>query len=300
MAQKRRLFQKDNNGNLQEQLIASSADIVQIEAISGINATNVQDALEEIKTLADTGGVTSVNGKTGAVTLSKSDIGLGNVTNEAQIPASEKGANGGVATLGSDGKIPEAQLPSYVDDILDFSTRNSFPPSGESGKIYVATDTNKSWRWSGSTYVEISSSLALGETSSTAYAGDKGKQNAENISSLQGTVEDLISDFEQAVIGFQEGTFVVGHALSANALETARNISIIGDASGSASFNGSADANINLTLKNSGVAGGTYSAVAVNSKGIVTSGGQIVEWGVQDQSAPDTSLISGGLFFKLV
>ena len=71
--------------------------------------------------------------------------------------------------------IPAALLPAYVDDVLEFENRSAFPVSGETGKIYVAKDTNLTYRWSGTTYVEISASLALGETSSTAFAGDKGK-----------------------------------------------------------------------------------------------------------------------------
>jgi phage-related tail fiber protein len=90
------------------------------------------------------------------------------------ISSSEKGASNGVATL-VDGKIPTSQLPSYVDDVLEYSAKSSFPSKGETGKIYVDTATNKTYRWSGSAYTEISASLALGETSSTAYYGDKGK-----------------------------------------------------------------------------------------------------------------------------
>lgn len=90
------------------------------------------------------------------------------------IAASEKGANNGVATLSNDGKIPNSQLPSYVDDVLEFATFNDFPSTGETSKIYVALDTNLTYRWSGSEYIEISASLALGETSSTAYRGDRG------------------------------------------------------------------------------------------------------------------------------
>ncbi len=74
-----------------------------------------------------------------------------------------------------DGKVPASQLPSYVDDVLEYANLAAFPGTGETGKIYVALDTNKTYRWSGSAYVEISASLALGETSSTAYRGDRGK-----------------------------------------------------------------------------------------------------------------------------
>lgn len=74
-----------------------------------------------------------------------------------------------------DGKVPASQLPSYVDDVLEYANLAAFPATGETGKIYVAIDTNETYRWSGSAYVEISPSLALGETSATAYRGDRGK-----------------------------------------------------------------------------------------------------------------------------
>lgn len=112
---------------------------------------------------------TTINGKplSGNVTLAAGDVGA--------VPAAEKGAANGVATLGSDGKVPAAQLPSYVDDVVECENQAAFPGTGEDGKIYIAKNTNLTYRWSGTQYVEISPSLALGETSSTAYPGDKGK-----------------------------------------------------------------------------------------------------------------------------
>lgn len=74
-----------------------------------------------------------------------------------------------------DGKVPASQLPGYVDDVLEYAALANFPATGEAGKIYVATGTNKSYRWSGSGYVEIAGGVALGETSATAYRGDRGK-----------------------------------------------------------------------------------------------------------------------------
>jgi hypothetical protein len=65
-----------------------------------------------------------------------------------------------------DGKIPSSQLPSYVDDILEYTNLAGFPATGSSGLIYVAQDTNKIYRWSGSAYVEISPSP--GSTDSVA------------------------------------------------------------------------------------------------------------------------------------
>lgn len=98
------------------------------------------------------------------------------------IPLTQKGVAGGVATLDNVGKVPAAQLPSFVDDILEYDSLSDFPEEGESGKIYVATDTNRQYRWSGTQYTEISKSLALGETSSTAYRGDRGKAAYDHIS----------------------------------------------------------------------------------------------------------------------
>ena len=84
------------------------------------------------------------------------------------------GAANGIAPLDEDSKIPSTYLPSYVDDVLEYDNLEGFPSPGETGKIYVAKDTNLTYRWSGTAYVEISKSLALGETSSTAFRGDYG------------------------------------------------------------------------------------------------------------------------------
>lgn len=85
------------------------------------------------------------------------------------------------ANLSNNGKVPASQLPSYVDDVEEYGSILSFPKQGEEGKIYVAKDTNLTYRWGGSTYVEIGQSIALGETSETAYPGDKGKQLSEDL-----------------------------------------------------------------------------------------------------------------------
>ena len=127
--------------------------------------------------------------------VTKAQVGLGNVENKSSatirseitssnvttalgytpLNSSLKGANSGIAELDENGKVPSSQLPSYVDDVLEYSAKSNFPATGETGKIYVDTTTNLTYRWSGSAYVEISASLALGETSSTAYRGDRGK-----------------------------------------------------------------------------------------------------------------------------
>ena len=118
--------------------------------------------------------------------------------------SANKGQAGGYAPLGADAKVPAAHLPSYVDDIIEIESFNATAPTvlangkmyfnttdnkiytsngtawgtgatPESGKIYTRIDTNVIYRFSGTTMVEISASLALGETSTTAYRGDRGK-----------------------------------------------------------------------------------------------------------------------------
>lgn len=106
------------------------------------------------------------------------------ITNNLNAFISTKGQPGGLAELDSTGKVPAAQLPSYVDDVLEYSTKAQFPQTGETGKIYVAKDTNLTYRWTGTQYLEISQSLALGETPSTAYPGDKGKANRDALNSM--------------------------------------------------------------------------------------------------------------------
>lgn len=305
MAQKRIQYVKTAN-SLEKQLIASAADIVEIDAIDGLSATNVQDALVAIKDIADNGGVTGVKGnaestyRKGNVNITPANIGLGNLTNDAQVKRSEMAVANGVATLGEDGKIPSSQLPSYVDDVLEYENKVAFPATGESGKIYVAKDTNLTYRWGGSAYIEISASLALGETSSTAYAGDKGKALDTRISTAEGNIStnaEEITSLETRTTKLENGTTPAGKATK---LATARKITLTGDANGNTTFDGSADESITVTLANTGVTAGTYSAVAVDSKGRVTAGNQIVEWGAKGQTEPSANLAVGGLFFMLV
>ena len=143
-------------------------------------------------------------------TVTKAQVGLGNVSNVAQASktefdshnsdttkhvtasersswnakqnnlgftpenASKKSKANGYASLDANGKVPASELPSYVDDVIEATTLANLPTTGETGKIYVTTNDNKTYRWSGTAYAEISASLALGTTSSTAYRGDLG------------------------------------------------------------------------------------------------------------------------------
>ena len=131
----------------------------------------VKDALESL----DITQITNTSGKTIA-TIDEADGKISATFQDISILSSQisdKGTANCVATLDANGHVPSSQLPSYVDDVIE-GTVSTFPATGETGKIYVDTTTNTSYRWSGSQYVKVASDLSLGETSSTAYRGDYG------------------------------------------------------------------------------------------------------------------------------
>ena len=243
---------------------------------SGANKTVVDNALSSTSTNPVQNKVVNsalggkvptsrkVNGKalTGDITLSANDV--------KAIPASQKGVANGVASLGDDGKVISAQLPSFVDDVLegyvadDLATfykdsKKSSAYTAEAGKIYVDLTNNKTYRWSGSKYIVISETLALGTTASTAFPGDKGQtaythsqsahapSNAEKniIIGIQKNGADVAPDENRKVnitvptktsdITNDSG-FITSGATTAKAkqLETTRKIDGVG-------FNGTAD-----------------------------------------------------------
>ena len=155
-------------------------------------STAQQQAITSAKNSVNGALNNHLNDKNNPHKVNKSQVGLSNVTNDAQVKRSEMGVASGVATLDNNGHVPSSQLPSYIDDVLEYNNKSAFPATGETGKIYVDTTANLTYRWSGSQYVEISPSLALGETSSTAYSGDKGKKNADDIIALTTTVGNKV------------------------------------------------------------------------------------------------------------
>ena len=168
---------------------ALSEDVTITKGDVGLgNVNNTSDADKPVSTATQS----ALDGKADKVSSATNGnfAGLdsnGNLTDSGHkhsdyIQTSKKGSANGVAELDANGKVPSAQLPSYVDDVLEYANKASFPATGESGKIYIALDTNKTYRWGGTAYVEISESLALGETSSTAYRGDRGKTAYEHAS----------------------------------------------------------------------------------------------------------------------
>ena len=129
------------------------------------NMENLDNAVPDSRT---------VNGHalTGNVTVSKSDVGLGAVDNtsdadkpvstatqaalDAKLDSNKRGAANGVASLDANGKVPENQVPDMAKDIVMANSQSAFPETGDVNKVYVAKDTNKIYRWTGSIYQELS------------------------------------------------------------------------------------------------------------------------------------------------
>jgi phage-related tail fiber protein len=171
---------------------------------------------------------------------------------KGRISSTEKGQPNGVATLDGGGKIPSAQLPSYVDDVLEYASLADFPLEGSTGILYVAIDTHKQYRWGGTAYAQITSGAVdsvAGKTGIvTLVKDDVGLSNVDN------TADNIKAVY------------------SASKLSTARDISSSGDVSWSVSFDGSSTVTGSATLASTGVVAGTYRSVTTDAKGRVTAG----------------------------
>ena len=200
----------------------SHADTSTQASVDNSGATVIQDV-----TLDDFGHVTSLGSKT----LTAADVGAATASHthsisqvtglqtalDNKLDDTQKGAANGLAELDATGKVPSAQLPSYVDDVLEYAAAANFPATGETGKLYVALDTNDVYRWSGSAYVKVSdavssadqaSKLATPRTISLSgdVSGSTSFDGSANVS-ITATVADNshnhtasnISDFTEAV-----------------------------------------------------------------------------------------------------
>lgn len=272
------------------------------EAASSASAAN--DAKVAAETAAANvvaaigGGVTSFNSRNGAVVLSSSDV-TGALGYTPQSSAA-RGAANGYAPLDSEAKIPALFLPSYVDDVVEGATLGAFPASGEGGKIYVALDTNKSYRWSGSVYVEIAASPgstdAVPEGATNLYYTNTRARGA--VSSTSSALSYAAAtgvftlDADLNAIGSLSGnagllrkTAADTWALDTNNYLTGnQTITFSGDASGSGSTS------VVLSLANSGVVAGTYGSDAAIPVLTVDAKGRVTSVSTQSVAIPSGSL----------
>jgi len=235
------------------------------------------------------------------------------------IPVSQKGAANGVAALDASGLVPASQLPSYVDDVLEgyyktadgkFYKEAGYTTliTGETGKIYVSLDTNKTYRWTGTTFVYITSGavdsvngltgvvvlnkshVGLGNADNTADAAKSVLSATKwttprtiTLSGVTATAQTIDGSGNVAVpvtavpATLLTGTASINTTGSAAKLTTPRTISASGDATWTATFDGSANVTSGLTLAATGVTAGTYDEVTVDAKGRVTAGSNTVK-----------------------
>nr|DAZ81700.1 MAG TPA: Peptidase [Caudoviricetes sp.] len=218
--------------------------------------------------------------------------------------ASAIGVANGLATLDDSGLVPSSQLPSYVDDVLEFDSKDKFPANGEDGKIYVDKSDNKTYRYTGSGYLWINSTVATADEAVKAHKDADGNvitdtyekktdaaaslatkqdkltidsmfsETSDNVATSKGIaayVKDSISNAKidpsqiAELSSYEKKTDAAaahsslqnsintkldktGTAVSATKLQTARTISLTGNASGSTTFDGSGNASINTTI----------------------------------------------------
>ena len=184
-----------NLGTASSKDIASNGNASTTQVVMG-NDTRLTDARKasDVSAWAKAAAKpTYTASEVGAYTKSETDTKL-----NSKINTSLKGSANGLAELDSNGKVPSTQLPSFVDDVIEGylssgkfykESAHTTQISGESGKIYIDLSTEKTYRWSGSAFVVISETLALGETSSTAYRGDRGKTAYDHSQSTHARID---------------------------------------------------------------------------------------------------------------
>lgn len=182
-----------------------------------------------------------------------------------------------VTKIGDGSKISSTYLPSYVDDVLEYVNLAGFPLTGESSKIYIALDTNITYRWSGTLYVEVSASLALGETLSTAYRGDRGKVAYDHSQIISGNPHNTSkTDIGlNNVINIEQ---LPSSYLDADITLTSNSDSKIPTQKATKAY---ADTKI---ASNVAITGATKTKITYDSKGIVTSGADATTNDISDTS----------------
>ncbi|WP_144280934.1 phage tail protein [Chryseobacterium echinoideorum] len=265
-------------------------------------------------TTSGTGNVvTGITQTTNGITVSLGSMPTSSdLANYIQI--SQKGIANGVATLDASGQVPATQLPSYVDDVLEgyykaadgkFYKEAAYTNllAAETGKIYVSLDTNKTYRWTGTTFVYITSGavdsvngltgvvvlnkshVGLSNVDNTADAS-KSVLSATKWTTARSIALSGVTSTAQTIDGsgnvtipvtavpatLLTGTAAINTTGSSAKLTTPRTISATGDGTWNVSFDGSANVSSTFTLSATGVSAGTYDEVTVDSKGRVIAG----------------------------
>jgi len=212
--------------------------------------------------------------------------GAANAAAAASVPLTSVGAANGVAPLGSDSKIAAAYLPSYVDDVLEFANLAAFPATGETGKIYIALDTNREYRWSGSIYVQLVASpgttdnVPEGTTNLYFTAARVLGTALAGFASAVGAVS--ASDSILSAIGKLQGTkvdAVSGKGLSTNDYTTAEQTKLAGIATGATNNpdTGSLAEGTNLYFTQNRVRATLLTGLSVATGGVIAAADTVLQ-----------------------
>lgn len=207
-----------------------------VTKVTGDLATEVSE-----RKAADTALGTRINNEVTARTEADTTLqtNIDTVQDNLDNFIATKGKANGLASLGSDGKVPSEQLPSYVDDVIDvYATYDKSPTgdlsnislfadadhntpiTGEAGKIYQNVTTGEpgyQFRWTGTTWsLIVSGGVVIGEITGTAYDGAKGKTTTDNLNTLKAfnpiRLTNIVTDTSKATIQYEkaDGTGIQG------------------------------------------------------------------------------------------
>ena len=251
--------------NLLDGVTATTAELNYIDGVTSNIQTQLDQKAASLTDLSVTATAAELNILDGA-TLTTTELNyVDGVTSAIQtqidgkLSTSLKGAASGLAELDSSGLVPTSQLPSYVDDVLEYTNASSFPGTGETGKIYVALDTNDIYRWSGSAYVKVSDAVstsdqatALATARTISLTGDvTGSTSFEGSAdvSISATIAD---DSHNHVISNVDGLQTALDAKAPTASPTFTGTVTSGDIDITNSQNG--ETNLDITNTNTGSA----------------------------------------------
>lgn len=249
------------------------------------NTDQIKDKqLNKLQEELNRGGAEHITNTNNPHNVTKEQIGLSNVTNDAQVKRNEMGVANGVATLNANAKIPNNLLDSII---VKYSTTSELPTNGESNKIYIVN--NLLYIWDGTKYEEVSKSLDIGTTEGTAYEGSKGKalenNKVDKVEGKQLSTNDYTTDEKTKLAGIED-----------NALNQTSINNLIGTAINSLSKNSVGLGNVdNTSDKNKPVSTATQTALD-NKVDIVTGKSLVLDTeitklaGLKTQTELDTSI----------
>lgn len=292
-----RLLEKGADGNYIQYLLETIVEQVKVNtAVAGHGkGETLLAVLQTIWDKAQNGGVTSVKvgdgeAETGAVTVTLAKLGTVAITAD-QVALITTNRNG-LASLKSD---VEANYAKKSDITAMFrykgtkATQAELPGSGnQTGDVWYVTEKDTEFVWKGSEWEEFGPAIDLSSYATQAWV-------TEQVNAAKTALNSLISANSTKITGIIDGTTKVGKAGTADSLSASRTFSITGDASGSTSSDLSGSVTVSVTLKDSGVEEGVYSAVQVDKKGRVVKGQQAIVFAEDLDDSTISNLAIGGL-----